>query len=132
MSDTGKPMTDEERRAFLEKLDQENLASMNPFERYLYYRGLLDDVIRPEITADDVVLEPVDLCIDVGCEECIGYWKQDGQVTYCTHECHTNPKVIDVPFNHCSYLDCVNCPEVVSQGGKVVSYCTCPHHRSVH
>lgn len=36
MTDDGKPMTDEERRAFLEKWQQENLASMAPFERYLY------------------------------------------------------------------------------------------------
>jgi len=86
MSDDGKPMTDEERRAFLEKWDQENLASMTPFERYLFYRGLLDDVIRPEITAEDVILEPDDHCIDVGCEHCIGYRKHDGRVSYCTHE----------------------------------------------
>lgn len=58
MSDDGKPMTDEERLAFLEQWDQENLASMNPFERYLYGNGLFDDVIRPEITAEDVILEP--------------------------------------------------------------------------
>jgi hypothetical protein len=36
MSDDEKPMTDEWRRAFLEELQRENLASMNPFERYLY------------------------------------------------------------------------------------------------
>lgn len=131
MSDDGKPMTDEERRAFLNKWNQENLASMTPFERYLYEKGLFDDVIRPEITADDVVLEPVDLCIDVGCDECIGYWKRDGQVSYCTHECHKNPNVIDVPYNHCSYMGCVNCPEVVRHGA-VVSHCACVHHRLIH
>ena len=121
MSDDGKPMTDEERRAFLEKWNQENLASMTPFERYLFYRGLLDDVIRPEITAEDVILEPDDHCIDVGCEHCIGYRKHDGRVSYCTHECHTNFKVTDVPYNHCSYMGCVNCPEIVSQGRSVVA-----------
>jgi post-segregation antitoxin (ccd killing protein) len=44
-------MTDEERRVFLEKWQEDNLASMTPFERYLYRNGLFDDVIRPEITA---------------------------------------------------------------------------------
>jgi hypothetical protein len=29
---------------------------MTPFERYLFDNGLFDDVIRPEITADDVIL----------------------------------------------------------------------------
>ena len=86
MSDDGKHMTDEERRAFLEQLQQDNLASMTPFERYLYHNGLFDDRIRPEITAEDVVLEPADLCTDVGCEHCIGYWKRDGRVSYCTLE----------------------------------------------
>ena len=131
MGDDKKPMTDEERRAFWERFEEETLASMTPFERYLYDNGLFDDVIRPEITAGDVVLEPDDFCIDVGCEHCIGYWKRDGQVSYCTHECHKNPEVRDVPFDHCSYLGCVNCPEVVRQG-VVVSLCTCAHHRSVH
>lgn len=131
MSDDKKPMTDEERRAFLDKLGQEIIESMTPFERYLYHQGLFDDVIRPEITAEDVILEPQDLCIDFGCEECIGYWKSDGRVTYCTHECHKRPKVTEVPYNHCSYLGCVNCPEVVRQGVNV-SHCTCAHHRSVH
>jgi hypothetical protein len=132
MSDDQKPMTDEERRAFLDEWQQDNLASMNPFERYLYDNGLFDDVIRPEITAEDVILEPQDLCINLGCEECIGYWKGrfDGRVTYCSHECHLNPRVTDVPYNHCAYLGCVNCPEVVNQG-KNVSHCTCPHHRVV-
>jgi hypothetical protein len=130
MSDDGKPMTDEERRAFLEEWDRENLASMTPFERYLYSNGLSDDVIRPEITGEDVVLERQDLRIDFGCEECIGYRKSDVRVTYCTHECHQNPKVMEVPYNHCSYKGCVNCPEVVSQG-KWVSHCTCAHHRLV-
>ncbi len=55
MADDGKPMTDEERRAFWEELERENLAKIAPFERYLYSNGLFDDVIRPEITADDVV-----------------------------------------------------------------------------
>jgi hypothetical protein len=123
-------MTDEERRAFLEQLQEEILASMTPFERYLYDNGLFDDVIRPEITAEDVALEPVDLCIDFGCEECIGYWKSDGQVTYCTHECHESPTVTEVPYNHCGYLSCVNCLEVVRQG-KWISHCTCAHHRFV-
>ena len=130
MSDDGKPMTDEERRAFLEEWQQENLASMNPFERYLYENGLFDDVIRPEITAEDVVLEPVDLCTDVGCEHCIGYWKRGGQVSYCTHKCHANFKATEVPYNHCSYNGCVNCSGVVSQG-IVASHCTCEHHRLV-
>ena len=124
-------MSDEERRALLEKWDQENLASMSPFERYLYDNGQLDDVIRPELTAADVVIEPDDYCIDLGCEECIGYSKRDGRVSYCTHECHKDFKAPEVPYNHCSYLDCVNCPEVVRQG-LVVSHCTCAHHRSVH
>jgi len=130
MGDDKKPMTDEERRAFWERFEEETLASMTPFERYLYDNGLFDDVIRPEITAEDEVMEPVDLCTDVGCEECIGYWKRDGQVWYCTYECHKNPKVIDVPYNHCSYMGCVNYPEVVSQG-VMVSHCTCAHHRFV-
>ena len=91
---------------------------MTPFERYLYEKGLFDVVIRPEITADDVVLEPVDLCIDVGCEEYISYWKR---------ECHKNPKVAEVPYNHC-YKGCVDCPEIVRQG-VVVSHCACVHHR---
>ena len=34
MADNWQPMTDEERRALLEKWNQENLASMTPFERY--------------------------------------------------------------------------------------------------
>nr|AOS95175.1 hypothetical protein [uncultured bacterium] len=123
-------MTDEERRAFLEELDQENLASMTPFERYLYDNGLFDDVIRPEITVEDVVIERSDLCADVGCEECIGYWKRDGRVSYCTHECHTNFKATEVPYKHCSYKGCVNCPEIVRQG-VVISHCTCAHHRFV-
>ena len=37
-------MSDEERRALLEKWDQDNLASMTPFERYLFDNGLFDDV----------------------------------------------------------------------------------------
>jgi hypothetical protein len=41
---------------------------MAPFERYLYDNGLFDDVIRPEITVEDVILETDDHCIDVGCE----------------------------------------------------------------
>jgi hypothetical protein len=130
MSDGRKPMTDEERRALLEKWQKENLASMTPFERYLFDNRLFDDVIRPEITAGDVILEPDDHCIDVGCEHCIGYWKHDGRVSYCTHECHKNFKVPEVPYNHCSYMGCVNCPEVVTQG-VVVSHCTCAHHRFV-
>jgi len=126
-------MTDEERRAFWEELERENLATMSPFERYRYDNGLFDDVIRREITADDVVQEPQDLCVDLGCEECIGYWKDrfDGRVTYCTHECHREPKVTEMPYNHCSYMRCENCPEVVRQG-KWTSHCTCPHHRSVY
>jgi hypothetical protein len=51
---------------------------MTPFERYLYDNGLFDDVIRPEIVPEDVILEPTDLCIGFGCGECIGYWKKDG------------------------------------------------------
>jgi hypothetical protein len=59
------------------------------------------------------------LCIDLGCEECTGYWKGrfDGQVTYCTHECHKIQKVRKVPYDHCSYMCCANCPEIVNQGG---------------
>jgi hypothetical protein len=87
-ADNWKPMTDEERRALLEKWNQENLARMTPFERYLFDNGLFDDVIRPEMTADDVILEPGDHCIDVGCEYCIGYWRHDVRVSYCTHDCH--------------------------------------------
>jgi hypothetical protein len=49
MADNWQPMTDVERRALLEKWNQENLASMTPFERYLFDNGLFDDVIRPEI-----------------------------------------------------------------------------------
>jgi hypothetical protein len=52
MPDDEKPMTDEERRAFLEQWQQDNLASMNPFERYLYDNGLFGDVVRREITAE--------------------------------------------------------------------------------
>jgi hypothetical protein len=33
-------------------------------------QGLLDDVIRPEIADEDVILELDDHCIDVGCEQC--------------------------------------------------------------
>ena len=77
---------------------------MTPFERYLYDNGLFDDVIRPEITAEGVVLEPADLCTDIGCEHCIGHWKRDRRVSYCTHECHKNFKATDVPYNHCSFL----------------------------
>jgi hypothetical protein len=131
MADDRKPMTDEERRAFLEKWDQENLARLTPFERYLFRNGIFDNVIRPEITAADVVIEPHDGCSALGCEECIGYWKRDGRVSYCSHECHKNFKAPDVPYNHCSYMGCVNCPELVRQG-VVVSHCTCVHHRSVH
>jgi hypothetical protein len=130
MSDDWKPMTDEERRSFLEEWNKQNLESMTPFERHLFEMGLLDDVIRPVVTAEDEIVEPVDLCTDLGCEECIGYWKRDGRVSYCTHECHKNPRVTDVPYNHCSYMGCVKCPEVVRQG-VVVSHCTCAHHRSV-
>jgi hypothetical protein len=57
MSDDKKPMTDGERRSFLEQWQQDNLVSMTPSERYLYNNGLFDDVIRPKITAEDVVLE---------------------------------------------------------------------------
>jgi hypothetical protein len=67
MADNWQPMTDEQRRALLEQWNQENLASMNPFERYLFDNGLFDDVIRPEITTDDVILEPGDHCSDAGC-----------------------------------------------------------------
>ena len=120
-------MSDEERRALLEKWDQENLASMTPFERYLFDNGLFDDVIRPVITAEDVILDPENHCDAAGCEHCIGYWKYDGQVSYCTHDCHKNFTAPEVPYNHCSYLGCVDCPEVVMQG-IVVSRCTCAHH----
>ncbi|HTF68795.1 MAG TPA: hypothetical protein VK638_39560 [Edaphobacter sp.] len=91
-SDDGKPMTDEKRRAFLEELDRENLASMTPFERHLYNNGLFDDIIRPEITAEDVVLEPQDLCIDLGCEECIGYWKAMGRLPIAPTNATRNPR----------------------------------------
>jgi hypothetical protein len=87
-----------ERRSLLEKWNQENLASMTPFERYLFDNGLFDDVIRPEITADDVILEPGDHCIDVGCEHCISYWKHEGRVSYCTHDCHKNFRAPEVPY----------------------------------
>jgi hypothetical protein len=130
MADDRKPMTDEERRAFLEKWDQENLARLTPFERYLFRNGLFDGVIHPEINAADVVIEPHDGCSARGCEECIGYWKRDGRVSYCTHECHKDFKAPEVPYNHCSYMGCVNCPDVVRQG-IVVSPCTCAHHRFV-
>jgi hypothetical protein len=131
MSDDKKPMTDEERREWWEKWDEENLARMTPFERYLYDNGLFHDEIREPITSEDVVVEPHDHCIYAGCGHCIGYWKKDGQVSYCTHECHTNFKAPEVPYDHCSYMGCANCPEVVVQG-VVESHCTCPHHRSVH
>jgi hypothetical protein len=98
MSDDGQPVTDEERRAFWERFEEETLASLTPFERYLRNNGLFDDVIRPETTPEDVVLEPVDLCIDLDCEECIGYWKSEGHVTYFSHECHKNPTVTEVPY----------------------------------
>lgn len=124
-------MTDEERIVFLKQWEEDNLARMTPFERYLRDQGLFDDVIRPEITAEDVMVEPADHCVDVGCEECIGYWKRDGRLSYCTHDCHKNPEVTEVPYNHCGYLGCVNCPEVVRQGPLVVSHCTCEHHRRV-
>jgi hypothetical protein len=130
MADDWQPMTDEERHAFSEKWDQENLASMTPFERYLFDNGLFDDVIRPEIATDDVVLDPGDYCLDLGCEHCIGYRKIDGQVSYCTHACHQESNDREVPYNHCGYMGCVACPEVVNQG-VVVSHCTCAHHRFV-
>jgi hypothetical protein len=72
-------------------------------------------------------MEPGDHCIDVGCEHCIGYWKHDGRVSYCTHDCHKNFRAPEVPYNHCNYLGCVDCPGIVTQG-IVVSRCTCTHH----
>jgi hypothetical protein len=113
--------------ALLEQWQEDNLASMNPFERYLYDNGLLDDRIRPEITTEDVILEPTDL-VPASTVSAIG--SAMGGFPIAPSKCHTNFKVTDVPYNHCSYMGCVNCPEVVSQG-VVVSHCTCAHHRLV-
>jgi hypothetical protein len=120
-------MADEKVLAFFEKWNRENLARTTPFERHLHEIGRFDDVIRPEITADDVISEALDHCAHGGCEHCIGYWKHNGRVSYCTHECHENFKASEVPYNHCSYLGHANCPGTVRQGINV-SYCTCPHH----
>lgn len=60
---------------------------MTPFERYLYDNGLFDDVIRPEITAECVVLEPADLCTDVGCEHLYRLLEARSPGLLCTHEC---------------------------------------------
>jgi len=79
-----KSMTDEERRALLDQWAKEDRESMTPFQRYLFDNGLFDDVIRPELSEDDVILEPADHCSEVGCGDCIGYWKHDGKVSFCT------------------------------------------------
>ena len=121
-------MTDEERRALLEQWDQENRASMTPFQRYLFDNGLFDDVIRPEFSESDVILEPADHCSDVGCGDCIGYWKRDGKVSFCTCDHHKNDEDRNVPYNHCEYLGCGNCLGVVTEN-TIVSHCTCEHHR---
>jgi|SRR5580658_3849991 hypothetical protein len=123
-------MTDEERRAYWEKWNQENLASMTPFERYLYDTGQFDDVVRKEISADDVFTEPTDLCgDDFHWQECGGYRKRDGKVTFCTNPRHRQSSEREVPYDHCGYLGCTNCPGFVTQG-IVISHCTCTHHRS--
>jgi hypothetical protein len=123
-------MTHEKKQAYWDEVEQELLAGMTRFEQYLYETGQFDAVIHPEIPADHVVVEPHDGCVDIGCEHCIGYWVRDGEVSSCTHECHkAEPR--EVPYDHCSYTSCETCPETVKQG-KVISHCTCPHHRSVH
>jgi hypothetical protein len=133
-------MTDEEEdkeektriRAFFDKWEQEVFAGMTPFQRYLHDSGQFEDVSRKEISADDVFTEPVDLCgDDLDWEECGGYRKRDGEVTFCTNPRHQQSSEREVPFDHCSYVGCENCPEIVTQG-IVISHCTCAHHRSVH
>jgi len=75
-------MTDGKRQAFLEKPYDEDFARMTPFERYLFDTGQFDEVIRPVISDDDVFTEPCDLCLDAGCEHCIGYSKEGNKATH--------------------------------------------------
>jgi hypothetical protein len=123
-----KSMTDEERRALLDQWAKADRESMTPFQRYLFDNGLLDDVLRPELSEDDVILEPTNHCSDVGCGDCIGYWKRDGKVSFCICDHHKNDEDRNVPYNHCEYLGCGNCLGVVKDN-TIISYCTCEHHR---
>jgi hypothetical protein len=84
-----------------------------------------DDVIRKEISADDVFTEPMDLCGDgIDREECGGYMKRDGKVTFCTNPRHQQFSEREVPYDHCSYMGCESCPGLITQG-IVISHCTC-------
>jgi hypothetical protein len=121
------PMTDEERRAWLEREYQETVASMTPFETYLYEIGQFDDRAYPETPTNFVVVEPHDGCSEFGCDECIGYWERDGEFSFCSHSCHKERP--NIPFDHCSYLGQDECPGNVTQG-RIVSPCTCPHHQA--
>ncbi len=127
VDDDYKSMTDEERRALLDQWAEEDRAAMTRFQRYLFDNGLFDDLIRPELSEDDVILEPADHCIDIGCHNCAGYWKHNGKVSFCTCAHHKNDER-NVPYNHCEYLGCGNCLGVVTNN-TIVSFCTCEHHR---
>jgi hypothetical protein len=109
------------------RLNEETYASMTPFKQYLSDNGLFDDTIYPPIFESDTILEPADLCSDVGCEGCAGYWKDGDQVTRCTCECHKKPVDREVPFDHCRYLGCENCSGLMIDN-TVTSHCTCEHH----
>jgi hypothetical protein len=89
---------------------------MTPFERYLCDNGPMDDAALPQVTAADAIIAPDDYCIDLDCERCIGYAKQAGRISYCTLECYKDPKAPKVPYDHCSYMGHVNCPQTVRLG----------------
>jgi hypothetical protein len=129
--DERQPMTGEELHAFMDVAMQETLYEMTPFQRFLHDNGLVDDVIKPELSPDDTLLEPADLCADseLGCAYCIGYWKRDGEVTFCTCEHHKSEKPREVPYDHCDDVGCDNCVGVVIENS-VISHCTCEHHRA--
>jgi len=128
MSEENQPRPGETGVEFMQRLGEESYARMSPFERYLFDNGLFDDVFYPPIFESDTILEPADICSELDCAHCIGYWKQDDRVTHCTCECHKQPVQREVPFDHCSYLGCENCSGLMIEN-TVISHCTCEHHR---